>query len=136
MDCGEIDRLAAATNSAVAAVWRGDMLAKLGEPDEERFPVSGVRIGDTAFFAVPYEGFTRIGEAAREEAPCRNIAVLGCADWTRTYLPDVGPGEEFSYAALPAAMLYRHRPIAPGAAEGLGRQIGAAARALFGEGEA
>ncbi len=134
LDAAEVDSLANGfSHQGVAQIWRGDMRAKMGEPDEERFMVSGVRVGDTAFFAVPYEGFTRIGDSARELLPGKNIAVLGCADWTRGYLPDVGPGEELSYAAYSAALLYRHRIIAPGAADALGRQIGAAAKGIYGE---
>ncbi len=132
MERSELEKLAAdAGQPKVAEVWLKDMLARLGEPNEEHFPVSGVRIGNTCFFAVPYEGFTRIGDAARETLPGKNLVVLGCADWTRTYLPDIAPGEELTYAAYSAAVLYRHRIIAPGAAASLGVQIGSAARAFY-----
>ena len=75
------------------------------------------------FCSFPFETFTLVGDIVRETYPGKNIVVLGCADHTHSYLPQVTPELQNSYPVVAAAQLYVYPVIAVGAAEYVAKQI-------------
>ena len=49
------------------------------------------------FCSLPFETFTAVGDIVRQAYPGKNIAVLGCADHNRSYLPVITPEWRRSY---------------------------------------
>lgn len=115
----------------VADVWKKKMLKSLPIVHEITIPIRAVKVGHVVFCGVPFETYTCVGEEARTLLNNQNLVVLGCADWTRSYLPDIHEGEEKNYAALDAAMLYGYPLIMPGEAVHLGHQIGLSLRNIY-----
>jgi hypothetical protein len=128
----EIDALAKlGGNARVAEIWRESMLANPpGATDN--ITVRCVRIGAIIFCSLPFETFTAVGDMVRQAYPGRNIAVLGCADHNRSYLPVITPEWQHSYPVVSAAMLYGYPIIASDAVESIGGQIASGIRSLIG----
>jgi hypothetical protein len=127
----EVDAIAKlGSNARVAEIWRQDMLANpRGETDD--IMVRCVRIGAMIFCSLPFETFTAVGDIVRQAYPGKNIAVLGCADHNRSYLPVITPEWRRSYPVVSAAMLYGYPIIASDAVESISRQITSGIRSLI-----
>ncbi len=106
----------------VAKAWGYTMLKQLPIKDDHVM-VRAIKIGPMVFCSFPFETFTLVGNIVRETYPGKNIVVLGCADHTHSYLPQVTPELQNSYPVVAAAQLYVYPVIAVGAAEYVGKQI-------------
>ncbi len=121
----QVHKIAAAgTQRQVAAAWEKKMQKCPPVDVEEPICVQTMRLNSLLFCAIPYEGYTTIGDIVRKALPDYNVAVLGCSDGVKGYLPTRDEWAKGSYAALDAALLYMRAPIRTGAAEMLGEEIG------------
>lgn len=127
-----IDQISSKGSQAqVARAWKEEMLRRMPLPVSERAYVQVLRLNNLIFCAIPYEGYTQIGNLVREACPGYEIAVLGCSDGTKGYLPTKEEWTRKSYAAIDACFLYLRPLIQPGAAEILGRKVGEKLRKIL-----
>ena len=123
MDEKGLDDIAArGSNREVAACWRKAMQARLPIQDDV-VKVRALKAGPLCLCSFPFETFTMVGDIVRQRHPGKNIAVLGCADHVRSYLPCITEDLQYSYPAVEAALLYVYPVISAGAAESVGEQI-------------
>jgi len=108
----------------VGEIWKQAMLANMPLAKEEPFMVSAVRVGGLTLCTLPYETFSMVGILIRQAAPEWDIAVLGCSDGIRGYLPSSDQYASYKYAYLGSAWLYLRPLIAREAVEKVGKEIG------------
>lgn len=109
----------------VALVWEKEMLAKLNTlSDTETVSCKYTVLGSVPVIALPFEGFTMIGQEIRRITGREDALVLGCAEELHGYLPTRDDIERSSYAALESTFLYKRFPVVPGEAERLGEEMG------------
>ena len=107
----------------IGEVWKQEMLRRFPLPSTVTVKIRALKIGPLTLCSVPYETFTDVGDLVRASYPGENIAVLGCADRTYSYLPVVTPGNERSYAVISGSLLYVHPIFGLDAVERLAEQI-------------
>ena len=76
--------------------------------------------------ALPFEGFTLIGQEVRRILGRPDSMVLGCGEELLGYLPTKDDIDRGAYAALETTFLYKRLPVVPGEAERLGEEMGLA----------
>ena len=109
----------------VALIWEEEMLEKLDRlSPEEPISVQYAVIGGVPVIALPFEGFTRIGQEIREIIGREDALTLGCAEELLGYLPTRDDIHRGAYAALESTFLYKRLPVVPGEAERLGEEMG------------
>ena len=119
--------------SRVALIWEEEMLAKLDTlTDTEDIYCKCMLLGGVPVLALPFEGFTAIGQEIRARCGRPDALVLGCAEQLLGYLPTRDDISRGTYAALESTFLYKRLPVVPGEAERLGEAIG---RALAEQGD-
>ncbi|MBQ8159262.1 MAG: hypothetical protein IJ083_00810 [Clostridia bacterium] len=112
----------------VADIWAAEMMEKydsLRFREEISIPV--LLLGGRVILALPFEGFTAIGEKIRAGLHMAEAMALGCGEEMLGYLPTRDDIARGAYAALESTYLYKRLPVMPGEAERLGEEI---ARAL------
>ena len=111
----------------VALTWEREMLEKLETlTDTEEITCKYILLGGAPILALPFEGFTRIGQDVREKICRPDCLVLGCAEELLGYLPTKDDIDRGAYAALESTFLYKRLPVVPGEAERLGLEMGMA----------
>ncbi|MBO4345790.1 MAG: hypothetical protein J5833_08535 [Victivallales bacterium] len=124
LDADEIKDIADNSGTGgIGEVWKQEMLKRLPLPPTVTVKIRALKIGPLTLCSVPYETFTAVGDMVRAAFPGENIAVLGCADRTYSYLPVVTPGHERSYAIVSGSLLYLHPLFGSDAVERLADQI-------------
>ena len=109
----------------VALTWEKEMLAKLDTlTDTEEIRCKYAVLGGVPVLALPFEGFTRIGQDVRRLTGREDTLVLGCAEELLGYLPTKDDIARGAYAALESTFLYKRLPVVPGEAERLGEDMG------------
>lgn len=109
----------------VARVWEKEMIERFDTmSDRERVEIRYLKLGGVPIVALPFEGFTAIGDLIRQETGDPRTVTLGCADQLLGYLPTRSDIERAAYAAWESVFLYKRLPIRPGEAERLGGEIG------------
>ena len=118
-----------------ALVWEKDMLAREKEfTGREDIRARYVILGGVPIVAMPFEGYTRIGQTIRAITGREDALVLGCQEEMLGYLPTMDDIAQGGYAALESTYLYRRLPVEPGEAERLGEALGEALKAILAEG--
>ena len=113
--------------SRVALIWEEEMLAKIDTlTDTEDICCKCMLLGGVPVLALPFEGFTKIGQDVRALCGREDALVLGCAEELLGYLPTKDDIARGAYAALESTFLYKRLPVVPGEAERLGETLGAA----------
>lgn len=116
----------------VALIWEKEMLEKFDSlPDSETVCVKYLLLGGVPVVALPFEGFTQIGDDIRRICSRTDTLTLGCAEELLGCLPardDIARG---TYAALESTFLYKRLPVVPGEAERLGEKIGEALKEIL-----
>ena len=103
------------------------MLAKLDSlQDTEDICCKYLLLGGVPVLALPFEGFTAIGQDVRRIIGREDALVLGCAEELLGYLPTRDDIDRGAYAALESTFLYKRLPVVPGEAERLGQEMGIA----------
>ena len=116
----------------VALTWEREMLEKLESlKDTEDIVCKAVILGGIVIIALPFEGFTRIGQEIRGIIGRQDALVLGCAEELLGYLPTKDDIDRGAYAALESTFLYKRLPVVPGEAERLGEEMGLALRNIL-----
>ena len=111
----------------VALTWEREMLEKLDTlRDTEDILCKAVILGGVVVLALPFEGFTLIGQEVRSIIGRPDALVLGCAEELLGYLPTKDDIDREAYAALESTFLYKRFPVVPGEAERLGEELGKA----------
>lgn len=111
--------------SRVALIWEKEMLEKLSTlRDTEELYCKAVILGGKVMLALPFEGFTKIGQEVRRIIGRQDAMVLGCAEELLGYLPTKDDIARGAYAALESTFLYKRLPVVPGEAERLGEELG------------
>ncbi len=111
----------------VALTWEKEMLAKLDSlQDTEDICCKYLLLGGVPVLALPFEGFTAIGQDVRRIIGREDALVLGCAEELLGYLPTRDDIDRGAYAALESTFLYKRLPVVPGEAERLGQEMGIA----------
>ena len=101
------------------------MLEKLSTlRDTEELYCKAVILGGKVMLALPFEGFTMIGQEVRRIIGRQDAMVLGCAEELLGYLPTKDDIARGAYAALESTFLYKRLPVVPGEAERLGEELG------------
>ena len=109
----------------VALTWEKEMLAKLADLREtEDLTCKYVILGGVPVLAVPFEGFTQIGQEVRDALGRPDGVMLGCGEELLGYLPTRDDIARGTYAALESTFLYNRLPVVPGEAERLGQEMG------------
>ncbi len=108
----------------VARAWEQEMLSRFDtlRPDEPG-SVAWCALGGVPVFALPFEGFTRIGMDIRSRIGREDALMLGCAEELKGYLPTRDDIARGAYAALESTFLYRRLPVVPGEAERLAETL-------------
>jgi len=125
----------AAPAARVALIWEREMQERFDSLSEtEPITVKYLLLGGLPVLALPFEGFTQIGQDIRRLCGREDALVLGCAEELLGYLPTKDNISRGTYAALESTFLYKRLPVVPGEAERLGEQLGEAmARILSGK---
>lgn len=111
----------------VALIWEKEMLERFDTlSEQEPISVKYLLIGGVPVLALPFEGFTAIGQEIRARCGRPDALVLGCAEQLLGYLPTRDDISRGTYAALESTFLYKRLPVVPGEAERLGETIGKA----------
>ena len=109
----------------VALTWEKEMLEKLSDlRDTEEIACKYLLLGGVPVVAFPFEGFTMIGQEAREILGREDALMLGCGEELLGYLPTRDDIARGAYAALESTFLYKRLPVVPGEAERLGQDMG------------
>lgn len=109
----------------VVREWENEMLARCDTlASEERLSIACLWLGGVPIVAIPFEGFSRIGELIRSKYEDPRTVLLGCAEELLGYLPTLDDIQRKSYAALESFFLYKRLPPIAGEAERLGQDIG------------
>lgn len=109
----------------VALTWEKEMLAKLSDlRDTEDITCKHLILGGVPVLAVPFEGFTQIGQEVRDALGRPDGMMLGCGEELLGYLPTRDDIAREAYAALESTFLYKRLPVVPGEAERLGQEMG------------
>lgn len=109
----------------VALIWQQEMLEKLDRLEtEEPVTCKYLVLGGVIIIAVPFEGFTLIGQEIRSRTGRPDTLVLGCAEQLLGYLPTRDDISRGAYASLESTFLYKRLPVSPGEAERLGMVLG------------
>ncbi|MBR6767817.1 MAG: hypothetical protein IKM02_07690 [Clostridia bacterium] len=115
----------------VALTWEREMLEKLDSlKDTEDITCKVMFLGGVPVIALPFEGFTLIGQEVRAIIGRPDALVLGCAEELLGYLPTKDDIDREAYAALESTFLYKRFPVVPGEAERLGEELGAALKEM------
>lgn len=102
----------------VAQAWEQQMLSRFENlPTEESYAAAYCVLGGVPILALPFEGFTDIGNDFRRRTGCSDALVLGCAEELRGYVPTRDDIARGSYAALESTFLYHRLPLVSGEAE-------------------
>ena len=118
--------------SRVALIWEEEMLAKLDTlTDTEDIYCKCMLLGGVPVLALPFEGFTKIGQDVRALCGREDALVLGCAEELLGYLPTKDDIARGAYAALESTFLYKRLPVVPGEAERLGETMGQAVERML-----
>ena len=118
--------------SRVALTWEREMLEKLDTlKDTEDIVCKAVILGGVTVIALPFEGFTLIGQEIRRVIERQDALVLGCAEELLGYLPTKDDIDRGAYAALESTFLYKRFPVVPGEAERLGEEMGKALKGIL-----
>ena len=118
----------------VALIWEKEMLDKLHMlSDSEEITVEYLLLGGVPVAALPFEGFTRIGQDIRSICGREDALILGCGRELLGYMPTRDDIHRGAYAALESTFLYKRLPVVPGEAERLGEEIGAALERILHE---
>ena len=116
----------------VALIWKDEMLEKLDRlTDTEEICGKYLILGGVPMVAVPFEGFTCIGQEIRSLIGREDALTLGCAEELLGYLPTRDDIKRGAYAALESTFLYKRLPVVPGEAERLGEEMGSALKAIL-----
>ena len=116
----------------VALTWKREMLEKLDAlKDTEDIVCKAVILGGVTVIALPFEGFTLIGQEIRRVIGRPDALVLGCAEELLGYLPTKDDIDRGAYAALESTFLYKRFPVVPGEAERLGEEMGMALKGIL-----
>ena len=108
------------------------MLEKLDRlTDTEAICGKYLILGGVPIVAVPFEGFTCIGQEIREIIGREDALTLGCAEELLGYLPTKDDIKRGAYAALESTFLYKRLPVVPGEAERLGEEMGKALKTIL-----
>ena len=108
------------------------MLEKLDTLREtEDILCKAVILGGVVVLALPFEGFTLIGQEVRSIIGRPDTLVLGCAEELLGYLPTKDDIDREAYAALESTFLYKRFPVVPGEAERLGEELGQALKKIL-----
>ena len=111
--------------SRVALIWEKEMQERFQSLSAtEPITVKYLLIGGVPVVALPFEGFTQIGQDIRALCHRQDAVVLGCAEELLGYLPTRDDISRGTYAALESTFLYKRLPVVPGEAERLGEAIG------------
>lgn len=111
----------------VALTWEKEMLAKLSTlRDTEEITSKYLILGGVPVLALPFEGFTMIGQEVRDALNRQDGLMLGCGEELLGYLPTRDDIAREAYAALESTFLYKRLPVVPGEAERLGHEMGKA----------
>ena len=117
----------------VALTWEKEMLAKLDTlTDTEEICGKYLILGGVPVLALPFEGFTKIGQEVRRITGREDCLVLGCGEELLGYLPTKDDIARGAYAALESTFLYKRLPVVPGEAERLGEAMGEALDVILG----
>ena len=109
----------------VALIWEKEMLERFDTlSEQEPISVKYLLIGGVPVLALPFEGFTAIGQEIRARCGRPDALVLGCAEQLLGYLPTRDDISRGTYAALESTFLYKRLPVVPGEAERLGEAVG------------
>ena len=109
----------------VALTWEKEMLAKLSTlRDTEEITSKYLILGGVPVLALPFEGFTMIGQEVRDALNRQDGLMLGCGEELLGYLPTRDDIAREAYAALESTFLYKRLPVVPGEAERLGHEMG------------
>ena len=110
----------------VALIWEKEMLEKFDSlRDAEEITCKYVILGGVPILALPFEGFTRIGQDIRRLIGREDALMPGCAEELLGYLPTRDDIARGAYAALESTFLYKRLPVVPGEAERLAEEMGA-----------
>ena len=116
----------------VALIWKDEMLEKLDRlTDTEAIYGKYLILGGVPIVALPFEGFTCIGQEIREIIGREDALTLGCAEELLGYLPTKDDIKRGAYAALESTFLYKRLPVVPGEAERLGEEMGCALKDIL-----
>lgn len=116
----------------VALIWKNEMLEKLDRlTDTEEIYGKYLILGGVPIIALPFEGFTCIGQEIREIIGREDALTLGCAEELLGYLPTKDDIRRGAYAALESTFLYKRLPVVPGEAERLGEEMGRALKEIL-----
>ena len=116
----------------VALIWKDEMLQKLDRlTDTEEICGKYVILGGVPIVALPFEGFTCIGQTIRTLIGREDALTLGCAEELLGYLPTRDDIKKGAYAALESTFLYKRLPVVPGEAERLGEEMGCALKNIL-----
>lgn len=116
----------------VALIWKDEMLEKLDRlTDTEEICGKYLILGGVPIVAVPFEGFTCIGQEIRQLIDREDALTLGCAEELLGYLPTRDDIKRGAYAALESTFLYKRLPVVPGEAERLGEEMGKALKTIL-----
>ncbi len=119
-------------SARVARIWEDEMLAQLDMlSDCEELQCRYVLLGGVPIVALPFEGFTMIGQTIREIIARPDALVLGCAEQLLGYLPTRDDIDRGAYAALESTFLYKRLPVVPGEAERLGEEMAHALKGII-----
>lgn len=111
----------------VALTWEREMLEKLADlKDTEEITSKYLLLGGVPVLALPFEGFTQIGQDIRALIGRPDGLMLGCGEELLGYLPTRDDIAREAYAALESTFLYKRLPVVPGEAERLGQEMGKA----------
>ncbi len=109
-----------AAEKRVSRIWEREMLEKYDSlAFSEDVSTAYAILGGRLIAALPYEGFTRIGENIRSKLARPDAIILGCAEQLLGYLPTSDDIARGAYAALESAYLYKRLPVLAGEAERL-----------------
>ena len=121
--------------SRVALVWEKEMQDRFQSLSaSEAITVKYLLIGGVPVLALPFEGFTQIGQEIRRLCHRQDAMVLGCAEELLGYLPTRDDISRGTYAALESTFLYKRLPVIPGEAERLGEFLGKAMADILAQG--
>ena len=101
-------------------------------PDTRTVTVAACDLGSHLLLALPFEGFTKIGQEVRRITGREDCLVLGCGEELLGYLPTKDDIARGAYAALESTFLYKRLPVVPGEAERLGEAMGHALDVILG----
>ena len=109
----------------VARIWEKEMTERFDTlSDHEPIDIHYLKLGGIPIVALPFEGFTAIGNLIRSETGDDRAVTLGCADQLLGYLPTRDDIERGAYAAWESVFLYKRLPVLPSEAERIGAVIG------------